>query len=137
MKSGPWLYRPEPSTIAYNNVTTTSITAQNTTQTTYSLEAYDQNNDVLMRSAFSHFYQMDKIGVFRSFFGLAFPIILIIVMALVLTNVLNYILFKVGLESLQMGTGKRFRSLLRFCVKKDICFSVFFYPVSISFSFRG
>ena len=102
IKSGPWLYRPEPSTIGYHNVT--SINAANVTITT--LEEYDINNDILMRSAFSHFYQMDKIGVFKQFFATLFPILLIIVMFLVLTNVLNFILVKLKLDYLQMGTCK-------------------------------
>lgn len=102
IKSGPWLYRPEPSTIGYHNVT--SINTMNVTIST--LEPYDINNDILMRSAFSHFYQMDKIGVFKQFFATLFPILLIIVMFLVLTNVLNYILVKLKLDYLQMGTRK-------------------------------
>lgn len=101
IKTGEWLYRPEPSTVGYHNVT--SIVNNATTTT---LVAYDVNNDILMRSAFSHFYQMDKIGIFRQFFATLFPILLIIVMFLVTTNVLNYILVKCKLDYMQMGTCK-------------------------------
>ena len=111
VKNGPWLYRPEPSSIGYANVTiakhtfnTTTMT--NSTTTTIVLRPFTQNNDVLMRSAFSHFYQMDKIGVFRQFFATVFPIFLIIVMFLVMTNVLNYLLVLCKLEYMQMGTSK-------------------------------
>ena len=110
MKSGDWLYRPEPSTIGYNNVTISTITFDpitntNITKISHSLEPYDQFNGILMRSAFSHFYQMDKIGIFRQFFATVFPILLIVVMALVSTNVLNFVLVKCKLEYLQMGTS--------------------------------
>lgn len=101
IKSGDWLYRPEPSTLGYHNVTSTF---QNVTTTT--LESYDINNDILMRSAFSHFYQMDKIGIFKQFFATLFPILLIIVMFLVVTNILNFILVKCKLDYMQMGTCK-------------------------------
>ena len=87
--------------MGYHNVT--SIVNNATTTT---LVAYDVNNDILMRSAFSHFYQMDKIGIFRQFFATLFPILLIIVMFLVTTNVLNYILVKCKLDYMQMGTCK-------------------------------
>ena len=102
IKSGDWLYRPEPSSIGYHNVT--SLNPLNVTIST--LEPYEINKDILMRSAFSHFYQMDRIGVFRQFFATLFPILLIIVMFLVLTNVLNYILVKLKLDYMQMGTCK-------------------------------
>jgi hypothetical protein len=101
IKSGDWLYRPEPPTEGFYNVT--SIVGNSTIN---NLEPYTINNDILMRSAFSHFYQMDKIGIFRQFFATLFPILLIIVMFLVTTNVLNYILVKCKLDYMQMGTCK-------------------------------
>ena len=111
VKNGPWLYRPEPSSIGYANETISKLTFNtttmtNSTTTTIVLRPFTQNNDVLMRSAFSHFYQMDKIGVFRQFFATVFPIFLIIVMFLVMTNVLNYLLVLCKLEYMQMGTSK-------------------------------
>ena len=134
MKSGPWLYRPEPSSIGYANVTIATTTydpttGTNSTTTSIVLRPFTQNNDVLMRSAFSHFYQMDKIGVFRQFFATVFPIFLIIVMFLVMTNVLNYLLVLCKLEYMQMGTSK---SIVEFYDDAFICFVSFHHLNKLS-----
>jgi hypothetical protein len=95
-----------PPTEEYRNMTSTAWPGApvNSTEEKTFLELYEKDNSILMRSSFSHFYQMDKIGVFKQFFATVFPILLIVVMSLVLFNILNIILAKVGLGFLQMGT---------------------------------
>jgi hypothetical protein len=105
IKSGEWLYRPEESSQGFQNVTisTFNVTSNSISSTT-TLVPVTINNDILLKSAFSHFYQMDKIDALKVFFATVFPIVLIIFMFLSLTNALNYILASCKLDFLQMGT---------------------------------
>jgi hypothetical protein len=105
IKSGEWLYRPQDSSQGFQNVTISSFnTTTNSTSSTIILEPITINNDILLKSAFSHFYQMDKIDALKIFFATVFPIVLIIFMGLQITNLLNFILAKCKLDFLQMGT---------------------------------
>jgi hypothetical protein len=79
---------------------------------------------------------MDKIGIFRQFFATLFPILLIIVMFLVTTNVLNYILVKCKLDYMQMGTCKNSIHLEPSRqITLQLSFIVFFLSFTLQFFF--
>lgn len=59
----------------------------------------------IMLSAFSHFYQLQSVGVIRKTFGLIFPIMLYCVVGLILPNILNRILVLLRMPGLQFGAG--------------------------------
>ena len=104
---GDWLYKQYPPTVTYRNTTVASvhvIDQQNVTTYRYVNETVLINNDFLMRSSFSNFYQIYKIGVFKTAFRSVFPVMLLVVMGLVIFNILNWILVKLRLSAFQMGT---------------------------------
>ena len=66
------------------------------------LSAVDDDGRVLL-SAFSHFYQLQSVGIIKNSFGTLFPIFMFILLILMGTNLLNLMLVKANLPSLQFG----------------------------------
>jgi len=107
LTEGKWLFKPIPPTVTYANVTTSSfhlVNGHNVTTHHNVTVAVVTDNDVLMRSSFSNFYQIYKIGVFVVAFRSVFPVLLLLIMILVIFNVLNWLLVKLRLSAMQMGT---------------------------------
>ena len=104
---GEFLYKQIPSTYEQRNVTITTtqlINHQNVTTHHNVTQTITINNDIMMRSSFSNFYQIYKIGVFKTAFRSVFPVFLLLIMILVIFNVLNWILVRLRLSYMQMGT---------------------------------
>ncbi len=62
-----------------------------------------------MPSAFSNFYQLQSVGAIQTTFGIAFPVILFCVVALVELNVLNRIMLYFKMPEYQFGAGSSLR----------------------------
>jgi hypothetical protein len=59
---------------------------------------------VSMMSAFSHFYSLGDIDVVRKSFGTIFPVILIVIVSLTVTNVYNRLCVLAKMQKWQFGT---------------------------------
>jgi hypothetical protein len=117
VKTGPWIYSQIPTTYETYTQTHMNITYVNTyvnetyTKKTEVISYYNTTSTVtvtepvIMRTAFSSFYQVYKIASLRHAFSLAFPIIFIFMVVLVITNALNKILVLMKLGFLQFGEG--------------------------------
>lgn len=57
-----------------------------------------------MMSSFSHFYSLGDIPIVRASFGTAFPVLLIVVLSLTVTNVYNRICVLAQMPKYQFGT---------------------------------
>ena len=104
---GAFLYKQIPPTYVQQNVTITTtqlINNHNVTSRHNVTQTITINNDIIMRSSFSNFYQIYKIGVFKTAFRSVFPVLLLVIMILVIFNVLNWILVRLRLSYMQMGT---------------------------------
>lgn len=66
--------------------------------------SYIYQSSIQMPSAFTHFYQLDKVVAIRNSFGTIFPVMLIVLIALFSTNLLNRFLVLVKLGNFQIGT---------------------------------
>ena len=63
-----------------------------------------ETDPVFMPSAFSNFYQLQSVYVIKHSFGTVFPIILIVMLFLFVTNLLNRLLIYLKLEKYQFGS---------------------------------
>lgn len=109
LDDGSWIDSNEPfsynSTISYN--TFTNSTTNSTISVPYNT-TYIGNGPQPMPSAFSHFYQLQSVGVIHNTFGLIFPIMLYIIVGLILPNILNRLFVLLKMPYLQFGAGKDF-----------------------------
>eukprot|EP01038_Epipyxis_sp_PR26KG_P013392 gene13392-17956_t len=108
IKSGTWNYNNAPS--IYENVTITVINNSSIYNTTH-IHSYEKNvtmlvsQSIFMPSAFSKFYQLERIGAIQKAFGTFFPILLFCVLFLFAINAFNRILVMCKLDNYQFGAA--------------------------------
>ena len=78
------------STVFYKNVTSTVLLS-------------GADSKPLMGSSFSNFYQLQKVGAIQKTFGTFFPVLLIVLLALLATNTANRFLVLIGKPKWQFG----------------------------------
>ena len=103
LKTGSWTSNLAPDAIELVNTTFFNVTAN--ASSTF-LIPMNVSQAIFMPSAFSNFYQLQKVKIIERTYGTLFPVILIILVPLLATNVLNRILILLKLDSWQFGTRK-------------------------------
>ena len=115
LRSGSWTQNFAPYHYELRNVTvnvTTIITNYNVTAITSQPHYYLQNvtqltqvsGGVQMMSAFSNFYQLQDVEIIKESFGTIFPIILIIILSLTVSNIYNRVCVMTNMQKYQFGT---------------------------------
>ncbi len=66
---------------------------------------YIYNYTMQMPSSFSNFYQLQKVRAIKNSFGTLFPVILIVLMFVLFTNILNRFLVMINKGNLQVGAA--------------------------------
>jgi hypothetical protein len=72
---------------------------------TSTVHIYSYPGGIFMPSCFSHFYQLQAVTALKSTFGTFFPVLLIVLMVLMATNIFNRILVLIRMPHLQFGAG--------------------------------
>ena len=68
-------------------------------------DTYIYNYAIQMPSSFSNFYQLQKVPAIKNSFGTLFPVILIVLLFVLFTNILNRFLVMINKGNLQVGAA--------------------------------
>ena len=109
LRSGAWTTNLASYHYEYRNVTTNSTISDPVTgQFTYVLANTTQltavPGGVTMMSSFSKFYSLGDIPVVRQSFGTIFPVLLIVILSLTVTNVYNRLCVVAKMQKWQFGS---------------------------------
>ncbi len=103
LKTGSWTSNDAPSVLQNYTTAYFNSTLNQTVNTT---ELIDVSQAIFMPSAFSNFYQLQKVHIIEKTYGTIFPVVLIILVPLLATNLVNRFLILCKLDSWQFGTRK-------------------------------
>lgn len=109
LRSGTWTTNLASYHYEYQNATVNATVFDSTNSVyTYQLQNVTQlvevPGGVNMMSAFSHFYSLGDIPVIKDSFGTIFPVLLIVILSLTVTNVYNRICVLTKMQKWQFGT---------------------------------
>lgn len=117
LDDGPWTRNNAPELVRLENVThtyynTSTIFVNNTNVTTTTvtntttLEYVHHSQTIGMPSSFSRFYQIQNVPIIKQSFSTLFPVMLLVLVPLFLSNLFNRLFVCLRMEYLQFGTRK-------------------------------
>jgi hypothetical protein len=103
LRSGPWTTNMAAYHYELRNVTYINTTISDFPQSYNITQLVSVPGGVSMMSAFSHFYSLGDIEIVRKSFGTIFPVILIVMVCLTVTNVYNRLCVLAKMQKWQFG----------------------------------
>jgi hypothetical protein len=106
---GSWTSNEAPSLPTFENVTVfnTTVIGGISVITNYTVQEWvNVSQAIFMPSSFTHFYQLQKVEAIKRSFGTIYPVILLILVPLYLTNIINRFLVYLKWDNYQFGTRK-------------------------------